>query len=80
MQQVNRSLLAFMGKDEFAANLIQLTKTVLKLENDQVNDHNNAVRVSEDVGRKVRKAMLEISGTKPENMELVENIKKSVHP
>ena len=76
LQQANRSLLDFMGKDELAANLFRITQTELKLKNDQVRGQNNAERVAEDVGKKVRKAMLEISGTKPEDMVLAEDIKK----
>jgi DNA-damage-inducible protein D len=76
LQLANRSLLDFMGKDELAANLFRLTQTELKLKNDQVRGQNNAERVAEDVGKKVRKTMLEISGTKPEDMELAEDIKK----
>lgn len=76
LQQENRSLLDFMGKDELAANLFRLTQTELKLKNDQVCGQNNAERVAEDVGKKVRTTMLEISGTKPEDMQLAEDIKK----
>jgi DNA-damage-inducible protein D len=76
LQQASRSLLDFMGKDELAANLFRITQTELKLKNDQVRGQNNAERVAEDVGKKVRKTMLEISGTKPEDMELTEDIKK----
>jgi DNA-damage-inducible protein D len=76
LQQVTRSLLDFMGKDELAANLFRITQTELKLKNDQICGQNNAERVAEDVGKKVRKTMLEISGTKPEDMELAEDIKK----
>ena len=76
LQQPSRSLLDFMGKDELAANLFRLTQTELKLKNDQIRGQSNAERVAEDVGKKVRKTMLEISGTKPEDMELAEDIKK----
>jgi DNA-damage-inducible protein D len=76
LQQASRSLLDFMGKDELAANLFRITQTELKLKNDQVRGQNNAERVAEDVGKKVRKTMLDISGTKPEDMELTEDIKK----
>jgi DNA-damage-inducible protein D len=76
LQQANRSLLDFMGKDELAANLFRLTQTELKLKNEQVRGQNNAERVAEEVGKKVRKTMLEISGTKPEDMKLAEDIKK----
>lgn len=71
-----RSLLDFMGKDELAANLFRLTQTELKLKNDEVKGQHNAEKTAESVGRKVRKTMLEISGVKPEDMQLSEDIKK----
>jgi DNA-damage-inducible protein D len=74
LQQVKRSLLDFMGKDELAANLFRITQTELKLKNEKVSGQANAERVAEDVGKKVRATMLEISGTKPEDMELAEDI------
>lgn len=72
----NRSLLDFMGKNELAANLFRLTQTELKLKNDGVKGQRAASQTAEDVGRKVRKTMLEISGEKPEDMLLSEDIKK----
>ncbi|MCP9857743.1 MULTISPECIES: BRO family protein [unclassified Cyanobium] len=75
LQQTKRSLLDFMGKNELAANLFRLTQTELKLKNENVRGQANAERVAEDVGKKVRATMLEISGTKPEDMELTEDIK-----
>jgi len=74
--QTKRPLLDFMGKDELAANLFRLTQTELKLKNDNVQGQRNAERTAEDVGRKVRKTMLEISGIRPEDMALSEDIKK----
>lgn len=72
----SRSLLDFMGKDELAANLFRLTQTELKLKNDGIKGQRAAERAAENVGQKVRKTMLEISGTKPEDMALTEDIKK----
>ncbi len=75
LQKIKRSLLDFMGKDELAANLFRLTQTELKLKNENVHGQVNAERVAEDVGKKVRATMLEISGTRPEDMELAEDIR-----
>ena len=74
--QKNRSLLDFMGKEELAANLFRLTQTELKLKNEGIKGQRSAESAAESVGRKVRATMLEISGTKPEDLELTEDIKK----
>ena len=74
--QKSRSLLDFMGKEELAANLFRLTQTELKLKNDGIKGQRLAESAAESVGRKVRATMLEISGTKPEDLELAEDIKK----
>jgi len=76
LEKKKRTLLDFMGKDELAANLFRLTQTELKLKNDGVKGQRNAEATAENVGRKVRKTMLEISGIKPEDMVLSEDIKK----
>lgn len=72
----NRSLLDFMGKDELAANLFRITQTELKLKNDNIHGDSQAQQTAEFVGKQVRKSMLEISGTKPEDLALKEDIKK----
>ncbi len=74
--QAKRPLLDFMGKDELAANLFRLTQTELKLTISGIKGQKNAERTAETVGKKVRKTMLEISGIKPEDMALSEDIKK----
>lgn len=76
LEKKKRSLLDFMGKDELAANLFRLTQTELKLKNDEIKGQYDAEKTAEKVGKKVRKTMLEISGSKPEDMELAEDIKK----
>lgn len=75
-QQTSRSLLDYMGKDELAANLFRLTQTELKIQNDGVKGQRQAEITAESIGRKVRKTMLDISGVKPEDMALSEDIKK----
>lgn len=76
MAKTKRTLLDFMGKDELAANLFRITQTELKMKNDGVVGQRNALATAEIVGKKVRKTMLDISGVKPEDMELVEDIRK----
>jgi len=76
MTQLKRPLLDFMGKDELAANLFRLTQTELKLKIDNVQGQRNAEKTAEAVGKKVRKTMLDISGVKPEDMTLAEDVKK----
>lgn len=76
MEKNNRSLLDFMGKDELAANLFRLTQTALKMKNDNISGQKASEATAEQVGRQVRKTMIEISGIRPEDMELEEDIKK----
>lgn len=71
-----RTLLDFMGKDELAANLFRITQTELKMKIEATHGQRNSEITAESVGKKVRKTMLEISGVKPEDMELSEDIKK----
>lgn len=72
----NRSLLDFMGRDELAANLFRITQTEAKLRKDNVQHKHAANQTAFAVGRKVRDTMIEISGQKPEDLELEEDIKK----
>lgn len=76
LEKTNRTLLDFMGKDELAANLFRITQTELKMKNDEIKGQRKAESTAEEVGRKVRKTMIDISGEKPENMALHEDIKK----
>lgn len=76
MADVKRTLLDFMGKEELAANLFRVTQTEAKLANDGAQGQKAAEAVAEGVGRRVRQAMIEISGNKPENLQLAADIKK----
>ncbi|WP_019672289.1 BRO family protein [Psychrobacter lutiphocae] len=73
---VRRTLLDYMGKDELAANLFRITQTELKMRNENIKGQRNSENAAEQVGRKVRKTMIEIGGIAPEDMELEEDIKK----
>lgn len=72
----SRTPLDFMGKEELAANLFRVTQTESKIRNENIKGQNNAENVAENVGRKVRQTMLEISGTVPEQLPKSEDIKK----
>jgi DNA-damage-inducible protein D len=69
-----RSPLDFMGKDELAANLFRVTQTELKIKQDGVRGQSHLENVAEEVGRQVRKAMFDISGTRPEELPLAEDV------
>lgn len=71
-----RSLLDFMGKDELAANLFRITQTELKIKQDNIKGQNQLEFAAENVGKKVRKTMLEISGIAPEQLSISEDIQK----
>jgi DNA-damage-inducible protein D len=71
-----RSLLDFMGKEELAANLFRITQTELKIKNDNIEGQKKLEYTAENVGRQVRKSMIEISGVKPEDLPKNQDIKE----
>jgi len=71
-----RSPLDFMGKEELAANLFRITQTEAKLRNDAIKGQKSAERTAENVGKKVRQTMIDISGVTPESLPVGEDIKK----
>ncbi len=71
-----RSPLDFMGKTELAANLFRITQTEEKLRVDGVQGQMQAEYTAETVGRKVRQTMIDISGTLPEQLQPVGDIKE----
>jgi DNA-damage-inducible protein D len=71
-----RSPLDFMGKDELAANLFRITQTELKIKQDSsIHGQQRLESAAEQVGRKVRQTMKEISGVLPEHLSKEEDIK-----
>lgn len=71
-----RTPLDFMGKDELAANLFRVTQTDAKIKQDKIQGQRECERAAEQVGRKVRSTMQEISGQRPEDLPRAEDIKK----
>lgn len=71
-----RSPLDFMGKTELAANLFRVTQTEEKINAERIRGQQALERTAEDVGRKVRRTMVEISGRRPEDLPPAEDIKE----
>lgn len=72
----NRSPLDFMGKDELAANLFRISQTELKIKNENVRGQSRLENAAESVGKEVRATMIKISGEKPEQFKVHEDIKE----
>lgn len=74
----DRSPLDFMGKTELAANLFRVTQTEEKIRNESIQGQRALEAAAESVGRKVRRTMIEISGTRPEALPPAKDI-RAVH-
>ena len=64
-----------MNEDELVANLFRINQTKPKLLRDNVQGENNFQNGHYEVGKKVRKAIVDIGGIMPEEMQ---TIKKSL--
>jgi DNA-damage-inducible protein D len=71
-----RSPLDFMGKTELAANLFRVTQTEEKIRAERIHGQTALEGAAQEVGRKVRKTMIEISGRRPEDLPAAEDIKE----
>jgi len=72
-----RSLLDFMGKDELAGNLFRLALTEGRLRKERTRSQEAAEHVAEQVGRTVRKTMIEQTGVSPEQLPVAQDIRSS---
>ena len=70
---ISGSLLEYMGHTELAANLFRITQTNEYIRNNGVHGRKNLEAAHEMAGKKVRQAMLEISGIAPETLPLKQN-------
>jgi DNA-damage-inducible protein D len=61
-------ILDYMGSTELAANLFRITQTDEQLRMHEVREKDEANRTHFEVGQKVRKAIADIGGTKPEHL------------
>jgi len=71
-----RTLLDFMDRRELAGNLFRLSETDARLVSEQIHGQTPAERVAHEVGSKVRKMMIENTGTRPEMIPLTGDIKQ----
>lgn len=70
------NILDHMGSTELAANLFRATQTEDKLRREKIQGKANANAAHFEVGKKVRKAIEDIGGTMPEELETAEDIGK----
>src|SRR6185437_13757333 len=71
----DRSPLDFMGKTELAANLFRITQTEEKIRNEDIRGQASLEGAALHVGRTVRKTMIELGGTAPEDLPTDSDIK-----
>lgn len=71
-----RTPLDFMGKTELAANLFRITQTDLKIQQEGITGQKPAENAAFTVGKKVRETMQELTGVKPEQLPIRDDIKK----
>jgi DNA-damage-inducible protein D len=69
-------VLDHMGSLELAANLFRTTQAEDKLRRENVRHKEEANRIHQEVGRKVRRTIHELGGTMPEDLPVAESIKK----
>ena len=70
-------LLDYMGGTELAANLFRITQTEEKIRLENIVGQRNLETAHESVGRRVRKAMIDISNTRPEDLSLEPRISEA---
>lgn len=71
-----QQILDHMGSTELAANLFRATQTEEKIRRENIKGKGKANQTHFEVGLKVRKTIEEIGGETPENLPVVESIKK----
>ena len=70
----SQDLLSHMGSTELAANLFRATQTEEKLRREGIKGKEKANKVHKQVGAKVRKAIIDIGGTMPEDLPVSDSI------
>jgi len=72
----NQTPLDYMGKTELAANLFRITQTEERIKSERIRGQVGLENTAYHVGNKVRKTMMELSGTAPEMLPVAEDIKE----
>ena len=71
----SRSPLDFMGKQELAANLFRITETEAKIANEGIRGQQRCESAATEVGRAVRRTMINTSGTRPETLAPADDLR-----
>lgn len=66
---VNHDHFDYMGRTELAANLFRITLTEEKLKNSFISNEQAASNIHKNVGRQVRKMVMDNTGVAPENLK-----------
>lgn len=72
----NQQILDHMGSSELAANLFRTTQTEEKIRREKIAGKESANKTHLEVGKKVRETIRELGGTLPENLPVVEDVKR----
>jgi DNA-damage-inducible protein D len=72
----SQSILDHMGSTELAANLFRATQTEEKLKRENISSKQQANKIHNEVGKKVRQTIKDLGGTMPEDLPSVESIKR----
>ncbi|MCB6184271.1 hypothetical protein LIN78_12020 [Leeia sp. TBRC 13508] len=64
----------FMGLTELAGNLFRVTQTAERIKSQNIKGSISLTSTARDVGKEVRSMMIKNSGSKPENLQIEENI------
>jgi DNA-damage-inducible protein D len=78
---IKKSPLDFMGSREMAANLFRLSETEAKIKSDKIYGQKNSENAAKEVGKKVRKIMIDNDGVRPEILARqrdLEDVKKDI--
>lgn len=75
----NQKILDHMGSTELAANLFRATQAEDKLRREAIYGKSAANRTHREVGAKVRQTIQDLGGTMPEELPVVESVKKLVN-
>jgi DNA-damage-inducible protein D len=72
----DEKLIDRMGKEEMAAHLFRVTQTDAKIRKESIRGQSRLEEAAHQVGRAVRKAMIDLSSTTPESLPLAEDIRE----
>lgn len=68
------TLYDLMGLTEMAANTFRVTQTSERLKKDRASGIRQAAKIAEEVGREVRGVMVRSGGTRPEDLQIEEDL------